>query len=276
MATQRRKVSTRLREQLRAEAGGKCANPGCANRRTELHHVREWAIYRTHDRQHMIAVCPACHDAIHHGEIPLSDDTLVSWKRIVRAAEVRDHIWVEPGAATKLLLGTIAVSTTEAVTVFRLSEHNELSFRIADSDILLTDLRVTSLAGVEIVRVTGNHLRHMPRSDVTYRRVPGRVDIFVPATEEFIPHWALAQKRQQDRFFALGNRVKYVGLRVLEPGLLRVEGIWAHRDRVVIITDVALSFCSPGRREPLSMVGDGKDSVLHWAGPITTAMFGFQ
>ena len=30
---------------LRAQAGGKCANPGCPVPRTHLHHIREWAVY---------------------------------------------------------------------------------------------------------------------------------------------------------------------------------------------------------------------------------------
>ena len=84
MAEHRPEVSKQLKTQLRREAGEKCANPGCSATRTHLHHIREWAVYRTHDGAHMIAVCPTCHDAIHHGQLPISDETLYAWKRIPR------------------------------------------------------------------------------------------------------------------------------------------------------------------------------------------------
>jgi hypothetical protein len=69
MAVHRPKVTEEVKNRLRTEARGKCANPGCSNVRAHIHHIREWAVYKTHDDQHMIAVCPACHDAIHHGAL---------------------------------------------------------------------------------------------------------------------------------------------------------------------------------------------------------------
>lgn len=269
----RMKVPRHIREALIAEVGGKCANPGCASRRTEAHHIREWAVYATHDRAHMIAICPTCHDAVHHGDLPISDATIYEWKQLSRSEVVRDHVWVEPAATVRLLLGSMAVDSRDPVTVFQLSDHNALGFRIEGADILLVNLRISSLAGEEVVRVEANTLRHPPRSDVTYRRIPGRIEIFVPASEEFIPEWALRQVREQDPFFAIGGRAKCLGLRVIRPGLLRVEGIWAEAGRVIVITDERLAFCLEGNRGPVSMVGEGESSVLLWRGPLTKAMF---
>jgi hypothetical protein len=274
MAKKRTKVPGKIREKLIEEAGGKCANPGCANRRTEAHHIREWAVYETHNAKDMIAICPACHDAVHHGDLPLSDEILREWKLFPREKDIRDHIWVEPGTVVRLLLGSIAVESEDPMTVFELSEHNALSFRVEGDDILLASLRITSASGEEVVSVDSNNLRHSPRADISYRRIPGRIEIYVPASEEFIPAWALAQKRFREKFYGLGDRVKYLGLRVVKPGLLRVEGVWAEDERVVIISDRSLSFCRPGLREPISLVGEGESSILHWAGPINSSMFG--
>ena len=221
----------------------------------------------------MIAICPACHDAVHHGALPLSDNVLREWKTFRRDKDIRDHIWVEPGKGVRLLLGSISVESEDPMTVFQLSHRNALSFRAEGEDILLASLRITSASGEEVVRVESNNLRHTPRADISYRRVPGRIEIYVPASEEFIPDWALAQKRFRERFYALGDRVKYLGLRVVRPGLLRVEGVWAEDDRVVIISDTSLSFCRPGLREPISLVGEGESSILKWAGPINSSMF---
>jgi hypothetical protein len=59
----------------------------------------EWYIYGTHDPNHMIAVCPTCHDEIHHGRLPISDETLYKWKSIERSASSMDtaYLTVEPG-----------------------------------------------------------------------------------------------------------------------------------------------------------------------------------
>jgi len=54
-----------------------------------------------------------------------------------------------------------------------------------------------------------------------------------------------------------------------------VQGCWPDGDVGVVVTDKALSFCTRGRREPVSMVGGGEDTVLMYAGPITSALFGF-
>src|SRR5437764_15128611 len=103
MARYRPEISAELKRKLQMEAGHKCANPGCSNRRTHIHHVRKWAVYQTHDGNHMIAVCPACHDAIHHGTIQIDDDALYRWKTIVRSVSpIKSHIYIEPGGQVKL------------------------------------------------------------------------------------------------------------------------------------------------------------------------------
>src|SRR5437870_10166428 len=99
MAKERTKVPSRLKQELRDEAGGKCANPGCSARRVHFHHIREWHVYETHDGVHMVAVCPTCHDAITHGEIEITDETIYRWKGIKRTSQaIRSEIYVEPSA----------------------------------------------------------------------------------------------------------------------------------------------------------------------------------
>ena len=57
MAT-RQKIPKTQKKQLIEEAGGKCANPGCSHWRTHIHHIKHWQVYKAHDTNHMIAVCP--------------------------------------------------------------------------------------------------------------------------------------------------------------------------------------------------------------------------
>lgn len=70
--------------------------------------------------------------------------------------------------------------------------------------------------------------------------------------------------------------MKALGLEVLEPGLVRVEGIWATHEHAVVITHSSLSFMWPGLLRPVSIMGDGSDSILNWQGPITESMFRFS
>src|SRR6202000_2926571 len=97
MANTRLAVPIEIRRRLIEEAGGKCANPGCASFRTHLHHIDEWAVYETHDGDDMIAICPTCHDAVHNGPLAIDDATLRRWKEIDRQPVRRDLIYVEPG-----------------------------------------------------------------------------------------------------------------------------------------------------------------------------------
>lgn len=98
MAKWRKKVPPAMRERLVAEAGRKCANPGCAVRLLELHHIRAWAVYQTHDERHMIALCPSCHESVTPGDLRLDDETLYRWKNLIRGSgQASGHLSIEPG-----------------------------------------------------------------------------------------------------------------------------------------------------------------------------------
>ena len=279
MAKYRPEISNSIKKRLRAEAGHKCANPGCPNRRTHVHHIREWAVYQTHDEQHMIAVCPSCHDAIHCGAISIDDVVLYQWKSTTRRSDqIRGHIYVEPGEPAKVLLGTIAITAPNKALVFELSPYNRLKFTIKDGDILLLDLAVSTLAGHEVLRVSDNYVKHQPRSDVEFLDVPGCIRVIVPSTEEFVPLWAVEHMRIQEPVFADAGRMIAVGITVVKPGLVRVEGVWAHEDKVVIVTNERLSFLRPDLKGPLSMIGHGEASILNYvaSGVIDVPLFGFD
>jgi hypothetical protein len=277
MPVHRRNISNAIKKRLRAEAGHKCANPGCPNRRTHIHHIREWAVYQTHDEQHMIAVCPTCHDAIHNGDIPLDDDVIYRWKSIRRdAKEVRSHIYVEPSHQPKLLLGSIGITTTSQVLVFELSRFNRLKFSIKEKEIMLLELSVATLAGHEVLRVTDNYVRYNERSDVEFKHVPGAVKVVVPASEEFVPTWAV---RHQDPFWPTIGPMTLLAISVLKPGLVHVQGVWAETDNAIVATKDLLGFLLPNRNDSLILIGDGESSEVRYvavSGVIDPPLFRFN
>ncbi len=276
MAAHQRKIKPAQKRQLLDEAGDKCANPGCANWRLHVHHIKHWAVYKCHDSADMIAICPSCHDAVHHGSLKVPDATLYLWKNIERPSQPDTvQLFVEPALQLKLLTGTIAISTTnDRAAVFELSNSNRLRLRVLDGDVLQVSSRLQNQKGQEVLRVVENHVRVARDKNITFEFRAGKARVTVPATEEYIPQWVVTQMQVDAPDFAANGRVVALDLEVLKPGLLRVQGFWPSERGTVVITVDALSFCRPGALRPLSLIGDGEGSVLMYAGPITTAMFG--
>lgn len=277
MANAQRKINPPLKRLLIEEAGGKCANPGCSNWRAHIHHIKHWAVYQAHDSAEMIAICPSCHDAAHHGQLKSTDDMLYQWKGLIRP-NVPDsaHIYVEAASELKLLTGSLCIATThDEAVVFGLSNTNHLKLRVLDKDLLQVSVRLQDQRGTELLRVVENHARVVRNKNVAFDYRPGRVRVTLPATADFAPGWLIDQVRFQDPTFAADGRIVALDVEVKKPGVVRVQGCWPDGDVGVVITDKALSFCSRGLREPVSMVGAGEDTVFMYSGPITSAVFGF-
>lgn len=277
MAEVQRKIKPALKRLLVDKAGGKCANPGCSNWRVHIHHIKHWAVYKAHEAADMIAICPSCHDTVHHGRLKIPDERLYAWKGVVRkGAPDSVHIYVEPASTLKLLTGSLCISTTnDQVVVFELSNSNQLKLRVLDQDLLMVSARLQNQHGEEILRVVENHVRVARSNSICFDYRPGRARVTVPATDEFAPQWLIDQVRFQDPSFASDGWVVALDIEVVKPGLVRVQGCWPDGSVGVVITDRAFSFCTRGLREPVSMVGAGEDTVLVYAGPITSALFGF-
>lgn len=277
MVKRRTKIPPDIILSLVKEAGMKCANPGCYNYRTHIHHIQEWHVYQTHNKDHMIAVCPSCHDAIHHSKLRIKDETVYRWKGIKRAKVNQSYIYVEPGNHPKILLGSIAITSHSDFSVFELSSTNQLNFCLIDKEILHINLKVTTISGLEVIRVIANHVTYADNILVHYEQRPGRFCLTGPPSEEFIPRWALNRFRhKQDVNYATNGNLTLLELEVLEPGLVKVQGVWAEDHFAVIITENLMAFDTPQLPCPIALCGAGADSVLFWAGLINSSLFGFK
>lgn len=276
MAKLRKAIPKKIKSELIKEAGMKCANPGCASYRIHIHHIRQWAVYQTNDEKDMIAICPVCHDTAHNGELIIDDRTLYGWKEIIRSNTTRDQLFVEPGIPSKLLLGSIAVTGDNGLSVFELSPNNRLSFKLVDDDIFLVNMSITDLNGKQILKIVENHVKYQIAKPLRYERRPGKLRITAPATSKYIPDWVLLKMRIQEPQYARDDKFIMLDIEVIKPGLVRVQGVWVNGFEVVIITEKLLSFITLGLLQPLSMSGAGEDSVLYYTGPISTSLFGFS
>ena len=277
MAQHQRKLPSDLKRKLIDEAGDKCANPGCSNWRVHIHHIQHWAVYKTHDSSHMIAICPSCHDATHHGKLRITDKALYEWKGVQRPKHSDSaHIYIEPARELKLLTGTLCLSTTnDQAVVFELSNTNHLKFRVLDKDILQVNVRLQDQNGHELLRVIENHVRVARDEHISFESRAGRAHITVPVTTDFAPSWLIDHMRSREQTFAEDGQIVALDIEVLKPGLLRVQGCWPDGDTGVVITENSLSLCRQDLQAPISLVGHGVDTVLKFTGPVTSAMFNF-
>jgi hypothetical protein len=265
-----------LKQQLREEAGGKCANPGCPAARTHIHHIAQWAVYETHDGDDTIAVCPTCHDAIHHGELPIDDETVRRWKAISRTGAVkRAHLYVEPRESDwpKFLFGEIEITGADGVTVFDLGPGNRLGFRLADGELMLADLAIATREGQEVLRVVENHVRYPPQAGIDFAAQPGHIRVTAPVTDSFLLPLAIEHLRKGESDFAQDETLVLLDLEVIEPGLVRVQGIWGGPEATVVSTLRALYFVVGPEMIALAIRGPG--AQLFQFGPARTPLFGF-
>lgn len=270
---QRPKIKKDMKEKLVQEAGMKCANPGCSNYRVHIHHIQEWAIYKTHDERHMIAICPTCHDEVHFGKLKIDDATIYQWKNIKRTKNNRDQLFIEPDLDSKLLLGSIAFTGPSGLIVFELSNNSKLGFKLIDDDIFLVNLSILDLKNKEVLKIAENHVKYSLNDKIQYERRPGRIRVTTSNTLNFVPLWSLPQMLSMN--FTLDKGIlTLLDIEVLRPGLVKVEGFWAESNTVVIITDEKLAFIKPHMKNPLSLVGEGENSVIQYTGKVTTGLFG--
>lgn len=227
----------------------------------------------------MIAVCPACHDAIHHGALYISDATIYEWKKSHTPTNLQTaHIYVEPHPQLFLLTGEIKLtSALMPFTVLNFSENNQLGFRVLDSDIMLINLKVRDQKGREVLRVKDNYVRSHRDRDVKIKHVPGRVSIIAPVTKRFIPNWMLDTFLLVEPAYGKSGYIPILDLEVISPGLVRVQGLWAENDCAIIITESNMAYIwSPGRYIVFACDSHPGDCILRYNGPIDMSLFNLE
>jgi hypothetical protein len=273
---ERQRIPRAQKSQLVQEAGGKCANPGCSHWRTHIHHIKHWSAYRAHDSQHMIAVCPTCHDEIHRGG-GISDKTLYQWKKLVRnATDITGHIYVEPSTEIRVLTGSMCVTTDNAeAIVFTLSNTNKFRFKIrGDGDIFLASCTIRDLSGAYLVRVFDNHFKIKNDRMLTVDQRPGKIRVMVCDAENYLPSWTLKIIRKSQPEFVRNNRIVVLDIEVIRPGVVRLQGVFVADDAVLAITEETVFIMRPEINGMVAFVGGGEGTEIRLSGPITRAAYG--
>lgn len=261
MAKPRQKVSRRQLEALIAEAGGKCANPGCFVRQTELHHIKHWAVYASNDEEHMIALCPACHDAAHRGSIRLDDMTLYTWKKIVRKQTKHDYFAVEPGKSGILFLGQHAVKCVESTRVIDLSEGTSLEFRVDSKGFFLVSLSLQTVGGEPVIEIRDNRVTHSLSDLISYQSISGDLRVKIRQPAQYLPDWLIpvisnykptipdlvpfASELANYVWNSFHPGFKALHMTVVAPSQVRVQGVFCTQECALMISPVGLVVATP-------------------------------
>ena len=241
-----RSLSPEQKEKIKEFSGGKCANPGCSARRTHIHHIDEWAIYHSDDLEILIPVCPSCHDQIHHGKLPISRETLIHWKNIIRKRSIRNlHIYVEPGENFKFRVGGLWLSISPEkmkLHLFQLSPNVKVKFKIEGNKISLADISICDVNGNLAIEVLSNYIEVIdPLLNCNERN--GHVKITSNDIERYLPNHLLKKFREQEPNYA-ENSITILEIEVTSPGEMALKGCWYEDNEAFIMTDLGL-YCVP-------------------------------
>jgi len=273
MATRRKRISKTQKRQLVQEAGGKCANPGCSRWRTHIHHIQQWSVYKADDSDHMIAVCPSCHDEIHYGG-GINDELLYKWKKIPRNhhTDIAGHIYVEPSTEIRVLTGSMCVTTDTEAAVFKLSNSNKFTFKVSgDGDIFLANCTIKDLSGAYLVRAFDNHFKIKRDKIITVDQRTGKIRVTVLDANRYLPAWTLKIMWRALPDFVHNNRTTVFDLEVIRPGVVRLQGVFVADDAVLAITDEKIYVLRPELNGPVAFVGQGEGTEIRLSGPIIRA-----
>ncbi len=281
MASRRPAVPAAVRRKLLEESGHRCANPGCPNTLVQLHHIDEWHVYETHDASSMIAVCASCHDAIHRGALPISDDALRRWKAAPKASPAPAHVYVEPGPSNRLRLGDhLEFESSETRQMLSISESCGVGFDVSDGDIMLLRLSIPDAAGASLVRVVHGHVR-AESNDIEVEQVPGHIRVTTSDNvASLFPQWVADAGEWANAGLPTDYRIPWADLplldiEVVEPGCVRVEGLLVAENSAAVMWFGGVTALFRGS-DPKSLLGppDGLARLRAVGGPFAMLQIG--
>ncbi|MCL1127673.1 HNH endonuclease signature motif containing protein [Shewanella surugensis] len=261
-----RSLNSKEKDQIRESSGGKCANPGCSAWRTHIHHIDEWAIFHSDDPEILIPVCPSCHDQIHHGVIPISRETLIQWKNIIRKRSIRNlHIYVEPGENLKFCAGGLWLASPPnkmGLHLFEFAPNVKVKFNIQGNKISLVDISICDINGNLAVEVLSNYIEVID-PDLICEKRNGHVKIFTNDVEKYLPLALVAKMKEKENGFA-NETITVLEIEVLRPGEVVLKGCWYDDGQAVLMTEGGLTFVP----QMSSLVSDNPECTLTYTGDV--------
>lgn len=264
----RPKVPAPIKHALIEECGDKCANPGCPQTLLEFHHIEQWAVYQTHNEKIMIALCPTCHASVERGGLTISDDELYRWKSIKRSSGTyTGMLYVEPGPMPRVMLGNLAFTGSNGAAILRF-ENTKLTLTVHEQDLAILDLETIDSTGEPLVGVSHNIVRQRKPS-VIINQHPGRFQVPTCSATDVLPQWALECLSKVPHPDNDPTQIDTLDVHVLEPGVVRVKGVFLGDTGGIVIDDHRILLLSRANKIVIGWRVEGNGgATLHDFGPI--------
>lgn len=251
-----RKIPENFKKKLLEESGWKCANPGCpVTSRFEIHHIREWAVYKTHDEKDMIAICPTCHSNVHYNKsLKIEDTEIYQWKKIIRNKTnvMNTHLWVEPSMHTKsMIFGPIKLISNKGLKPIKLGGQI-IEYDVQDENLYFLNLLIKDQKGNILCKANHNVITSKVENGITINERVGRIEIIADLSTEILPEWALEELKKYDNSFVKDNKVKILDIKVDEPGSIKVSNlILVENNAAVVVSEDDFILIKRGKVRPL-------------------------
>ncbi len=152
---------------------------------------------------------------------------------------------------------------------------NRLSFEIINGKFPLIDLTIKSLNGDTIISLEKNYISSEISTDIKPKRRPGKFQLVLTNQAlSLIPSWIKRQHMLHDTDFFATQEHTLFDIEVVEPGLVKINGIWMYKDTALVISPNGMSVIRRGNEAPITFKGEGSKSILRYRGPISLPLFG--
>lgn len=238
-----RYIKAEIRRELIKEVGGKCANPGCPSLITEFHHLDEWSIWKSHDSNRMIAICPNCHSYAHKKGTKLTDNELLQWKANAgkRNSTTAYPVYVTPSDETLFRFGNFKFKgNTKAFAVGK----SNIGITVDDNGVIFINITMLDSAGKKLVEVKSSTVI-TTRNDVNFEVVlSGHIRVTTNLSNGIIPEWAVVNFKENS--IDLPDTVTLLEIVVKAPGEVIVQGLIQSERKVYYITENKIYFTVEG------------------------------
>ncbi|WP_379968285.1 HNH endonuclease signature motif containing protein [Ectobacillus sp. sgz5001026] len=250
-----RSIPDNIKLNLIEEAGWKCANPGCSvTSRFEIHHIKEWAVYKTHDEKHMIAICPTCHANVHYNNsLIIEDSEIYQWKTIIRSKtnELITQFFVEPSSKCSLLFGPMKFISYKGMLPIKLADQL-IEYKILDGKLYFINLFIKDQNGNPLCKANHNIIISNEVEGFTINKREGRLQIIADLSTGLLPKWALEDIRKFEPDFAMDNKLTVLDIKVEEPGTVSISNlVIVENNAAFVVKKDEYYFIKKGRVRPL-------------------------
>jgi hypothetical protein len=163
--------------------------------------------------------------------------------------------------------------TPNQIIVFDLPNKNRLVLKVIDEDILSLDASICLSNEENIFKMTNNVIKYKKNDGIEVRRRTGKFQLILSGEAlKMIPNWIINQHLLSGSDYFATSEYKLIDIEVIEPGLVKIQGIWMDQETAIVVSPTNLSFINKNAFGTMHLVGKGLQTVILSSAPALFAM----